>query len=51
MHSQYDKMTDVLQARLTSFYTPHNAALYKFLGRDLGWKRDVAMQDEVIVYE
>ena len=30
--------TEIAQ-RLTSFYAPHNEALYQFVGRDFGWRR------------
>ena len=33
----YVPMADATKARLKEFYAPHNARLYRMLGRDLGW--------------
>ena len=38
----YPPMPEETRRELAKFYRPHNQKLYKLLGRDLGWDRDIS---------
>lgn len=42
MQGDYVPMPLELRERLVQFFTPHNARLYDYLGRDFGWARSTA---------
>ena len=39
MKGDYGPMDAALERQLVAFFAPYNAALYRYLGADLGWKR------------